>query len=86
MPHDARAAGVCTGQSGQHADERGFSRAVGSEQAEELATLDGEVDAGQSLKRTVALANLADFYGCGHANGTATESRFVLNGAIGGVR
>ena len=42
---DERGAGGRRQQRHQHPDQRGFAGAVGSEQAEDLAFLDGEADA-----------------------------------------
>jgi hypothetical protein len=50
-------------QPGQHADEGGFAGAVGTEQAEKFALLDGQIDAIDHGAGAVALD------GCGKSHG-----------------
>ncbi len=54
--HHRRAAGG-RNQRGEHADERAFARAVGSEQAEDLAALHREADVIHRQQRAKAFAD-----------------------------
>src|SRR5690606_11827072 len=48
-------------QAEQHQDRRGLARAVGTQQAEHLALVDGEVDAGHAHRVAIALAKALRF-------------------------
>jgi hypothetical protein len=61
--HHPHFASVCARQPGDDIDEGGLAGAVRSEQAEELALLDGERNPGERAQRTEALLNRFDFEG-----------------------
>ena len=82
VPGDVRAenayrAGIGPCQARDHIDQRGLARAVGAEQAEELALLDREAHSGERAQPAIALLELQYFYGfqCGAAASGATGSR-----------
>jgi hypothetical protein len=62
MAHDQGVALVGLEQAGQHRDGGGLARAVGPEQAQDLALLDGEIHALHGLKVAKGLAEVLDFY------------------------
>ena len=61
-----RRAGVGAGQPREDRDQRRLARAVRSQQAEELALLDGEAHAGQRLHAAEAAGDVVDFDGERH--------------------
>src|SRR5262249_49634344 len=56
----ARRSGVGPGEAGDHVDERRLAGAVGPEQPEEFALLDGEAHAGERPQRAEALLQVRD--------------------------
>ena len=60
VAHDFERSGIGANQAGQGGDERGFASTVGSEQAEEFALADFEINAGQRLQAPERLGDLAD--------------------------
>ena len=63
--HSRRAA-VSAGEPGDDRDQRGLAGAVGTEQPEEFALLDEQIDAGQRLHRAKAARDIDDFNRCAH--------------------
>jgi hypothetical protein len=61
MAHHANLAGIGSGQACDHRNQCGLARTVGTEQPEELATLDGQIDAIERDQRAISLAHLAHF-------------------------
>jgi hypothetical protein len=54
VPVDAHGTGAGRDRAGQHRQQRGLARAVGSHDADRLTGADREVHAGEHLKVTVA--------------------------------
>src|SRR5256885_8321210 len=85
----ARAAGIGANEACDHVDEGRLAGAVGSEQAEKLAFVDGQADAGERFDGAVALLDAADFQGfqcCDAAAGSRPStpySRAMVRSASG---
>ena len=65
VPADAGASGVGLAQPAQNRDERGLAGPVSSEQSEDLAGFDAQVDPSQDLVSSVALADPPSLQGWG---------------------
>ena len=70
VAHDGELALIDTGEPRQGRNQRGFARAIGPQQAEELALLHLEINSVERLELTVALAHPGD------TNGRHTHASF----------
>ncbi len=69
VAHDADPARVHLDQTGDDADESGFTGAVGTQQAKKLALADLEIDSAQSSDRAIGFADAGDLDGRLHRGG-----------------
>ncbi|MNT03907.1 hypothetical protein D3C72_1384640 [compost metagenome] len=76
VPEHAHAARIGAVQAREDRDQRGLAGTVGTEQAEELAALDGETDTLERLQVAVALADIGNFDGF--------HGRWSCEGRLGG--
>ena len=82
-PHDA---GVGPDEGGDGADEGGLARAVGPEQGDELAGLDGEVEAVEGLDGAEALGQAARVDGGRHGGPPWGRMRSAAGVSVAGRR